>query len=118
MLRSAHWRMSWRELVGNLARFRIYIACLGVGAFAIAASGSVIESFRAGVNAQARQFLGGDVAFTVTHAPRARRSARGSIPSAGSRRRRGYGSWRHPIPIENKSVCGLLMRRFRSSAPW
>lgn len=66
LMHLAHWRIAFRELTGNLARFRIYLACLGVGAFAIAASGSVIESFRDGVNAEARQLLGGDVAFTLT----------------------------------------------------
>jgi putative ABC transport system permease protein len=57
--------IAWREFVGGLGRFRIFLACLGIGAFAIASSGSITESFRTGVNDQARLLLGGDVAFTA-----------------------------------------------------
>ncbi len=58
-------KIAWKEFSGSLARFRVFLACLGVGAFAIAGAGSVTESFRQGLNAQAIMLLGGDVAFTA-----------------------------------------------------
>jgi putative ABC transport system permease protein len=58
-------RIAVREFLGGIGRFRIYLVCLAIGAFAIAASGSVTESFRVGVTAQARVLLGGDVGFTA-----------------------------------------------------
>ena len=57
-------RIAWKEFAGSLARFRIFLACLGVGAFAIAASGSVTASFREGVTNEARMLLGGDIGFS------------------------------------------------------
>ncbi len=64
-MKPALLRIAWREFAGSLMRFRIYLACLGVGAFAIAAAGSTTQSFREGVTDQARILLGGDVSFTL-----------------------------------------------------
>ena len=58
-------RIALRELAGGLNGFRVYIACLSLGAFAIAATGSVTESFNRGLVAEQRMLLGGDIAFTV-----------------------------------------------------
>ncbi len=58
-------RIALRELAGGFGGFRIYIACLSLGAFAIAATGSVTESFDRGLIAEQRTLLGGDIAFTV-----------------------------------------------------
>ncbi len=63
-MRQAVRRIAWKEFAGSLARFRIFLACLGIGAFAIAASGSVTASFREGVTNEARMLLGGDAGFT------------------------------------------------------
>lgn len=63
-MRAAVLRIAWKEFAGSLARFRIFLACLGVGAFAIAASGSVTASFREGVTNEARMLLGGDIGFS------------------------------------------------------
>lgn len=63
-MRRAVLRIAWKEFAGSIARFRIFLACLGVGAFAIAASGSVTASFREGVTNEARMLLGGDVGFS------------------------------------------------------
>ncbi|MEZ5937889.1 MAG: FtsX-like permease family protein [Hyphomonadaceae bacterium] len=63
-MRRALAQVAWREFVGGIGRFRIFLACLGVGAFAIASAGSITLSFRTGVTDQARMLLGGDVAFS------------------------------------------------------
>lgn len=62
---SAWARIAWRELVGGARDFGVYLACLAVGAFAVAAAGAVSESFARGLDREARQLLGGDAAFTA-----------------------------------------------------
>ncbi|MEL6365792.1 MAG: FtsX-like permease family protein [Pseudomonadota bacterium] len=63
---NAALRIAGREIAGNLGRFRIYLACLALGAFSIAAAGSVAASFERGLAAQARVLLGGDAAFALS----------------------------------------------------
>jgi len=58
-------RIALRELSGGLRGFLVYIACLSLGAFAIAATGSVTQSFNLGLAAKQRTLLGGDIAFTM-----------------------------------------------------
>ena len=58
-------RIALRELAGGYRGFLVYLACLTLGAFAIAATGSVTESFSRGLLAEQRTLLGGDIAFTV-----------------------------------------------------
>ena len=53
-----------RELAGGLRGFAIYLACIALGVFAIAAAGSVAEGFSRGLSAEARTLLGGDAMFT------------------------------------------------------
>lgn len=64
-MKSLSFRIALRELAGGFSGFRVYIACLSLGAFAIAATGSVTESFNRGLVAEQRMLLGGDIAFTV-----------------------------------------------------
>lgn len=59
-------RIARRELAGGLGGFWIYLACLALGAWAIAAAGSITSSFNAGLDQQSRQLLGGDAAVTLT----------------------------------------------------
>jgi putative ABC transport system permease protein len=59
-------RLAGRELRGGLKGFRIFLACLALGVAAIAAAGSTAQAFRAGLAAQARQILGGDLSISVT----------------------------------------------------
>ena len=60
------WRIAFRELAGGLSGFRIYLACIALGVFAIAAAGSVTEGFSRGLASEARTLLGGDVVFTAS----------------------------------------------------
>lgn len=58
-------RLALRELRAGLSGFRILLACLALGVAAIAAAGSTAQAFRAGLDSQARQILGGDIAVSI-----------------------------------------------------
>ncbi|MEO0981839.1 MAG: FtsX-like permease family protein [Pseudomonadota bacterium] len=64
-MKRVSWRIAARELAGGLRGFWIYLACLALGAAAIAAAGSVTEVFTRGLDSQARTLLGGDLMFTA-----------------------------------------------------
>ena len=63
------WRFAWRDLTGGPSRgplggFRglgIFLACLVLGVTAIAAVGSLSQSFVAGLDRDGTKLLGGDV---------------------------------------------------------
>ncbi|MDQ0466184.1 putative ABC transport system permease protein [Caulobacter ginsengisoli] len=84
-------RFALRELRSGVAGFRIFLACLALGVAAIAAAGSTAEAFRAGLAAQGRELLGGDLRISVedrrfTPAERAAFQKLGAtVFSAGSR---------------------------------
>ncbi len=54
-----------RELRHGVRGFVIFLSCLALGVAAIAAAGSLGETFRRGIALQSRVLLGGDVAFTL-----------------------------------------------------
>jgi len=58
-------RIARRELAGGLGGFWIFLACLALGAWAIAAAGSITSSYNAGLDRQSRELLGGDAAVTL-----------------------------------------------------
>jgi putative ABC transport system permease protein len=73
-----------RELRAGLAGFRIFLACLALGAAALAGIGSTTAALVAGLDANARQMLGGDAEFRTAQrnlAPEAVRwlQSRGTI---------------------------------------
>lgn len=59
------WRFAWREWRGGLSGFRVFIACIALGVFAIAGVGSLSASLNEGLSRQARVLLGGDVTFAL-----------------------------------------------------
>jgi putative ABC transport system permease protein len=61
------WRLARRELRAGIRGFRIFIACLTLGVAAIAAVGSLSEAFVAGLKADGRTLLGGDVDLRLHH---------------------------------------------------
>jgi len=78
------FQIAKRELAGGFKGFAVYLACLSLGAFAIAATGSVTQSFHRGLIAEQRTLLGGDIAFSVlqrriTQEERQWMEARGAI---------------------------------------
>jgi putative ABC transport system permease protein len=62
-------RLARRELRGGLRGFRIFLACLTLGVFAIAAVGSISAAVVAGLERDARTILGGDVTLRLLHRP-------------------------------------------------
>src|SRR5579863_5986791 len=58
-----------RELRGGIAGFRIFLACLVLGVGAIAAIGSLSAAVEAGIRADARTLLGGDVSARLAYRP-------------------------------------------------
>ncbi|MEM7496988.1 MAG: FtsX-like permease family protein [Pseudomonadota bacterium] len=61
------WRVALRELRGGLAGFRIFLLCLALGVAGIAAVGSITAAIQAGLAAEGRSILGGDVSITLTY---------------------------------------------------
>ncbi len=61
------FRLARRELRGGISGFRVFIACLTLGVAAIAGVGSISSSVVAGLRADARTLLGGDVELRLQH---------------------------------------------------
>ncbi|MDF1750279.1 MAG: hypothetical protein P1V34_15535, partial [Alphaproteobacteria bacterium] len=60
-------RIARRELRGGLKGFRVFVACLALGVAAIAGVGSLASAIEAGLKADGRVLLGGDVDLRLTH---------------------------------------------------
>ncbi len=63
------FRLALRDLRGGLSSFKIFLACLVLGVAAIAGIGSISSSIFAGLAADGRVLLGGDVALRLAHRP-------------------------------------------------
>ncbi len=61
------WTLARRDLRGGLRSFRVFLACLAIGVAAIAGVGSVASAITAGLQANGRAILGGDVELRLTH---------------------------------------------------
>lgn len=60
-------RFARRELRGGIRGFRVFLACLALGAFAIAAAGSTKSAVEAGMAEDAQALLGGDLEVRRTY---------------------------------------------------
>jgi putative ABC transport system permease protein len=83
-----------RELHGGAKGFWLFLACLAIGVAAIAASGSMAQAFRLGLEAEQRTILGGDLSLNRRlsmpgEAERAFLEARGRTSLAVSARTMG-----------------------------
>jgi predicted lysophospholipase L1 biosynthesis ABC-type transport system permease subunit len=58
-----------RELRGGIGGFRVFLACLVIGVREIAAIGSLSAAVEAGIRAEARTLLGGDVSARLAYRP-------------------------------------------------
>lgn len=61
------WTFAKRELRDGLRGFRIFLACLALGAAAIAAVGTVRASIQSGLAAEGASLLGGDAVVRFTY---------------------------------------------------
>ncbi len=66
---SVVWRLTLRELRGGVRPFRLLVICLALGVAAIAAIGSTRAALIAGLRADARALLGGDLEISSTTTP-------------------------------------------------
>ena len=62
-------RFARRELRGGLRGFRVFLACLTLGVAAITTIGTMSASITAGLRADGRLLLGGDIELQMTHRP-------------------------------------------------
>ncbi len=62
-------RLARRELRGGIRGLRVFLACLSLGVTAIAGIGSLAASVVAGIKADARDLLGGDVEARLAYRP-------------------------------------------------
>jgi putative ABC transport system permease protein len=65
-MNSVSVKLARSELSRGFKGFWIYLACLALGTAAIAAAGSVTETFSRGVASEARTLLGADAQFTTS----------------------------------------------------
>ena len=63
------WRLAWRDLRGGVGGLPVLIGCLALGVGVIAGVGSLSAGIQAGLEADARSLLGGDIAVRRTHRP-------------------------------------------------
>lgn len=75
-------RVARRELRAGIAGFRLFVACLALGVAAIAAVGSFASAVIAGLDADARRLLGGDIEVRLIHRP-AEADARAALAGLG-----------------------------------
>ncbi|MEM1299865.1 MAG: FtsX-like permease family protein, partial [Pseudomonadota bacterium] len=61
------WTVAVRELRGGLAGFRIFLACLILGAMGLAAVGSVTAAIERGLSDEGRNILGGDAQLSFAY---------------------------------------------------
>ncbi|WP_299438080.1 FtsX-like permease family protein [uncultured Rhodospira sp.] len=62
-------RLALREMRGGLSGFRVLVACLALGVFAMAAAGSMTRAIHAGLEADAQALLGGDLEVERRYQP-------------------------------------------------
>lgn len=60
-------RLAVRDLRGSLRNFRVLMACLALGVFAIAAAGSTRQAVESGIAQNAQILLGGDLEVSQTY---------------------------------------------------
>lgn len=64
---STAWRLAWRDLRGGVGGLPVLLGCLALGVAVIAGVGSLSSGIQAGLEADARTLLGGDIAIRRTH---------------------------------------------------
>jgi putative ABC transport system permease protein len=85
------FRYALRELRGGLSGFYVFVACIALGAMAIAGVGSLAASLADGLSREGRVILGGDLSFTLiqreaSDAEKTFLQSRGAMSSAATLR--------------------------------
>lgn len=105
-------RIARRELAGGIGGFWIFLACLALGAWAIAAAGSITSSYNAGLDRQSHELLGGDAAVTLvqraaTAEERAWLDERGTVSEAAQVDLMGRGPGK-VVQIDVRGIDGAF----------
>ena len=91
-------RLARRELRGGIVGFRVFLACLVLAVGAIAAIGSLGAAVEAGIRADARTLLGGDVSARLAYRP-ASDAERRFLAASGTVSERWCSSCSTSIPV-------------------
>jgi len=102
-------RFALREMRSGLKGFYVFIACIALGAMAIAGVSSLAASLSDGLARQGRIILGGDLAFTLITRPAtagelAFLKSHGTVSSAATLRAMARTSDGHATLVELKAV--------------
>ena len=105
------WRVAQRELRSGLHGFRIFLACIVLGVWAIAVIGSLSAALERGIGNEGQRLLGGDIQFSVIHreldaAELAFLEARGTVSTVATVRSMARKR-DQPLLVEVKAVDGL-----------
>jgi putative ABC transport system permease protein len=105
------WRVARRELRSGLHGFRIFLACIVLGVWAIAVIGSLSAALERGIGNEGQRLLGGDIQFSVIHreldaAELAFLEARGTVSTVATVRSMARKR-DQPLLVEVKAVDGL-----------
>jgi len=112
---SGRWlplRFALRELRGGLHGFYVFIACIALGAMAIAGVGSLAASLADGLAREGQVILGGDLSFTLIQreaAPneRAFLQSHGKLSSAATLRAMARTADGQATLVEMKAIDGV-----------
>jgi putative ABC transport system permease protein len=104
-------RLAIRELRGGLRGFGIFLACLTLGVWSIAAVGSLSRALTDGLSSEGRTLLGADLAFNIvqreaSNAERDYLAARGALSSVTTMRAMANASDKGSALVELKAVDG------------
>ena len=105
-------RFALREMRGGLRGFYVFIACIALGALAIAGVGSLAASLADGLARQGQVILGGDLAFTLiqreaTPAEMAFLHSQGKVSVAATMRAMARAADGKATLVEMKAVDGV-----------
>jgi putative ABC transport system permease protein len=105
-------RFALRELRGGLQGFYVFIACIALGAMAIAGVGSLAASLAEGLAREGRVILGGDLAFILIQREakpdeRAFLQDHGSVSSVATMRAMARTADGQATLVEMKAVDGI-----------
>ena len=91
-------RLALRDLRGGISSFKIFLSCLVLGVAAIAGIGSISSSIIAGLAADGRSLLGGDIALKIAHRPASLDKIQWLNRTENLRERRRCDRWRITQP--------------------
>lgn len=102
-------RLAWRDLLGGLRGFRVFIACIFIGVTAIVGIGSSARVLSDSLAREGRTILGGDVAFRLVHrtasdAERAWMETQGRVSSIATMRAMARAMSADAALVELKAV--------------